>query len=237
MKTKSVWGKPPDRIYKLTSIVNEKFKNPRVCIVGCSDGKFVLPFARKNIKVVGYDIDSIAIYGGVKRFPISREVVRKKFVSYEEMMNEKFVDSCGKEVIGLLNRLEIENVSNIVEIRNEDFYGQQKNEEFDLVFTSCSLHYKNNLKYGIDRVVKRLKESVKLGGYIYIDYMMPLRDSYDFMSELFLRTGQMKKYFKNDEWDIISYREQKNPVFEAAHVDCLRDHFHRFGYFFARRIK
>ena len=71
MKTKSIWGVPPKRLYKLVSLLeNSNIKNPTACIVGCSDGKFLLPFARKHIKVVGYDIDKIALYGGTKAFPI-----------------------------------------------------------------------------------------------------------------------------------------------------------------------
>ena len=40
------------------------------CIVGCSDGKFLIPFARKHYKVSGYDIDEVALYGGYEQFPI-----------------------------------------------------------------------------------------------------------------------------------------------------------------------
>lgn len=32
-----------------------------------------MPFAREHIKVTGYDIDDIALYGGVKDFPIIKE--------------------------------------------------------------------------------------------------------------------------------------------------------------------
>ena len=67
MKTKSIWGNPPTRIYKLIELAEEKWgKNFDVCIVGCSDGKFLMPFARSKVKVTGYDIDKIDLYGGIK---------------------------------------------------------------------------------------------------------------------------------------------------------------------------
>ena len=65
MKTKSIWGNPPTRLYKLINLAKEKWgTNFSACIVGCSDGKFLMPFAREKIKVTGYDIDDIALYGG-----------------------------------------------------------------------------------------------------------------------------------------------------------------------------
>ena len=80
MKTKSIWGNPPTRLYKLINIAKKDWENNfSACIVGCSDGKFLMPFAREHIKVTGYDIDDIALYGGVKEFPIIKEKIKKKF--------------------------------------------------------------------------------------------------------------------------------------------------------------
>ena len=60
MKTKSIWGNPPKRLYKLINLAENKFnKRFNACIVGCSDGKFLMPFARKGYIVTGYDIDDI----------------------------------------------------------------------------------------------------------------------------------------------------------------------------------
>ena len=51
MKTKSIWGIPPKRLYNLITRAEEDFgKNFTACIVGCSDGKFLMPFAQKQIK-------------------------------------------------------------------------------------------------------------------------------------------------------------------------------------------
>ena len=70
MKTKSIWGNPPKRLYKLINLGKKQWGNDfTACIVGCSDGKFLMPFARDGINVTGYDIDDVALYGGNKMFP------------------------------------------------------------------------------------------------------------------------------------------------------------------------
>ena len=76
MKTKSIWGNPPTRLYKLLNLSKKEWGNNfTVCIVGCSDGKFLMPFARNEIKVTGYDIDEVALYGGdISKF-VPEEVV------------------------------------------------------------------------------------------------------------------------------------------------------------------
>ena len=52
----------------------------------------------------------------------------------------------------------------------------------------------------------------------------------------FYRKKEIINYF-NEDWEIISYKENNLPSFEGAHVDCVKDHFHRFGYILARRVK
>ena len=37
-----------------------------VAVLGCADGKFVLPAARRGHRVVAIDVDPVALYGGEK---------------------------------------------------------------------------------------------------------------------------------------------------------------------------
>lgn len=68
MKTKSIWGTSPTRIYKFKELINLKIGNKAsICIVGASDGKFVMPFLRSGFSVTAYDIDEVVVYGGKKR--------------------------------------------------------------------------------------------------------------------------------------------------------------------------
>ena len=52
----------------------------------------------------------------------------------------------------------------------------------------------------------------------------------------FYRKKEILQYF-DENWEIISCRENNHPTFEGAHVDCVKDHFHRFGYVLARKKK
>ena len=82
MKTKSIWGNPPTRLYKLISIAKKNLGHKfTACIVGCSDGKFLMPFAREGIMVTGYDIDDVALYGGIKDFPIVEKKIKYTYSS------------------------------------------------------------------------------------------------------------------------------------------------------------
>lgn len=236
MKTKSIWGNPPKRLYKLIKIGEDKWgKNFKACIVGCSDGKFLLPFARKEINVTGYDIDDVALYGGYKDFPI---VKKKKKYNYSRNFQSQDFQLENKRVYGITERIKIENLERFTKIEKRDFYKSKNEENFDIVFTSCSLHYSVNQDFTLEYKTKKLQDIVCVGGYLYIDYMMAIEeDDYKlFPKNKFYRKGEIKKYF-DDSWEIISIRENNGPSFEGAHVDCVRDHFHRFGYILARRIK
>ena len=236
MKTKSIWGNPPTRLYKLLNIAKKEWgKDFTACIVGCSDGKFLMPFAREGIKVTGYDIDDIALYGGFKDFPIIEKKIK---YPYSKNFKSKEFKLETKKVLGVTERLQIEKISQYAHIEKRDFYRNIPKEKFNVVFTSCSLHYSANKDFTLEDKTKKLQDIVKPNGYLYIDYMMAIdeQDYNTYPKEKFYRKNEIKKYFDSN-WEIISYRENNNPSFEGAHVDCVRDHFHRFGYIFARRMK
>lgn len=236
MKTKSIWGNPPKRLYKLIQRAEKDFgKDFTACIVGCSDGKFLMPFARKGIKVIGYDIDDIALYGGIKLFPIVPQKVKyeyqKNFKSQEYKLEEK-------RVLGITERIEIEKLNKYTEIEKLDFYKNPPKQKYDVVFTSCSLHYSINKDFNLQEKTEMLQNIVNKNGYLYIDYMMAIEENdYElYPKNKFYRKGEMLKYF-DDSWQIISYKENNKPSFEGAHVDCVKDHFHRFGYILAKKVK
>jgi hypothetical protein len=236
MKTKSIWGNPPKRLYKLLNMGYYTWGNDyEACIVGCSDGKFLMPFARKHIKVTGYDIDSIALFGGEKDFPI---VDKKVTYKYDPNFKSKEFKLETRRVYGVLERLAMEEISNYAHIEKRDFYRDVPNKKFNIVFTSCSLHYSANKDFTLEDKTKKLQSIVKKDGLLYMDYMMAIdeNDYETYPKEKFFRKGEILNYF-DDKWEIISVRENDKPSFEGAHVDCVRDHFHRFGYLLARRVK
>ena len=236
MKTKSIWGNPQTRLYKLLNLAKKKWgRDFTVCIVGCSDGKFLMPFARDRIKVTGYDIDDIALYGGFKDFPIVKDKI--KYAYSPNFVSKKF-DLESKRVLGVVERLELENISQYATIEKRDFYRNLPEKKFNVVFTSCSLHYSANQDFTLEDKTKKLQNIVLPNGYLYVDYMMAIdeNDYKNYPSFKFYRKGEILNYF-NEDWEILSFRENNNPSFEGAHVDCVRDHFHRFGYILARRIR
>ncbi len=236
MKTKSIWGNPPTRIYKLINLAKKECgSNCTACIVGCSDGKFLLPFARERIKVTGYDIDPIDLYGGIKEFPIRPG--NPKYEYSPDFVSPKY-ELQPIDVLGVIKRVEIEGLQKYANIEERNFYKNPPKEKFDVVFTSCSLHYTINNIFTLKEKVELLKNIVKKGGILYIDYMMALdeQDYEKYPDYKFFRNGEALKYLDED-WEIISYYEQKKPVFEAGHVVTTEDHFHRFGYLMAKRLK
>lgn len=236
MKTKSIWGNPPTRIYKLIELAEEKWgKNYNVCIVGCSDGKFLMPFARSKVKVTGYDIDKIDLYGGIKERPIRPGNLKYKY-SLDFVSPKYELEKI--EVLGVKRRVEEEGLEEYVTLEERNFYKNPPNKRFNVVFTSCSLHYTINNVFTLKEKIDKLKNIVKKDGLLYIDYMMALdeNDYEQYPNYKFFRNGEAKK-FLGDGWEILSYYELKKPVFEAGHVVTTYDHFHRFGYLLARKVK
>ena len=238
MKTKSIWGQTPSRLYRLIKLADERFKNENwtACIVGCSDGKFLIPFARAHHKVVGYDIDTIDLFGGEKDFPIYEK--RKKIPKYDRNFKSPNYPLETRKIRGLQERIEIEKLEDYARIEERNFYENPPKEKFNVVFTSCSLHYTINNKFSLQDKINKLKNIVENGGILYIDYKMALEeeDFESFPNYKFFRNGEAAK-FLGDGWKIISNYEQKKPVFEAAHVVTSYDHFHRFGYLLAIKEK
>ena len=236
MKTKSIWGNPPTRLYNLIKIAeNNWHKDFTACVVGCSDGKFLMPFARKGIHVTGYDIDEIALYGGSKLFPIVRKKVKYKYSKDFKSKDYKLEE---RKVVGILDRLKEESLQNFAKIERRDFYKDVPMEKFNVVFTSCSLHYSVNKDFSLEDKMSKLQSIVLPNGYLYVDYMMAI-DEEDYglyPNSKFFRKREILNYF-DDSWKIISLKENNSPTFEGAHVDCVKDHFHRFGYILAKRLK
>ena len=236
MKTKSIWGAPPTRLYKLINKAKKEWGNNfTACIVGCSDGKFLMPFVRKHIHVTGYDIDDIALYGGIKKFPIIKE---KSKYQYSPNFISKEFELEDKKVLGVIDRLSFEGLSEYATIEKRDFYRNVPQVKFNVVFTSCSLHYSANKDFTLEDKTKKLQSIVLPNGYLYIDYMMAIdeNDYEAYPAQKFYRKKEILNYF-DDNWKVISIKENNAPTFEGAHVDCVRDHFHRFGYILVRRIK
>jgi hypothetical protein len=237
MITASVWGRVPSRFYRLIRQVEAL--TPRrlsVCVVGCSDGKFVLPLLRRGHVVAAYDIDAVALFGGSKVFPLPRRNIPKPpYISFEQAESFPVLPSEMRKIAGLEERIRLERVTALASIYHQDFYHRPPGGLFDLVFTSCSIQYKNNQDLPVAAILHTLQAHVGQGGHLAIEYMLPLEDSHTWKAPHFLRTGQMRAFFSPADWSVVYCWEARRPQFEAAHVDRPQDHYHRFGYILARR--
>ncbi len=233
MKTKSCWGNPPSRLYHFINRLPQHIHD--VCIVGCSDGKFVFPFLRKGYRVTAIDIDKTALYGGMKQRPIERKKIEVlKYVSSNTKPQYDQLPTEAVQIDGLWKRCKKEHLTSNLNIIETDFYRDPPNKSFDVLFTSCSLQYKTNRSIPLEYIMNTLKNHVEIGGFLYMDYMMPLEDTHNWKSDHFFRSDQIKQFFSNG-WEILYNREMHRPIFEAAHIDRPEDHFHRFGYILARK--
>lgn len=212
-KTKSLWGPPPTRYYKFLDRVKETTnqEKPSICILGCSDGKFVLPAARKGFKVYAIDIDEIAINGGDKH-------------------------GVGGPVFmpGLNSRLASEGLDDKVDVVCEDFVNHVFPTDFHAVFTSGAVNYSYNLRHSIDSILGKAQSLVKSRGLIYFDYMLPLEKAH-FDRPNYFKRGDLRRFFDMKKWEIV-YDRVLPPLMEKAHVDMPLDHYHHWGHLLAKRI-
>lgn len=213
-KTSSLWGRPPTRYYDLLKRVEQSFPNCSlaVAIIGCSDGKFVLPPARRGHKVLAIDIDEVALYGGYKT----------------GLLGETYMP-------GLVSRLRTENLSDRVEVVLGDYFETHPTRKFHAVFTSGAVQYSRNQKHSMSHMVSCLQDSVKGGGFFYADYMLPMEEMYKGRDN-YPAKHRWSEFFIKDGWRII-YNRVLPPQFEKAHVDKPVDHYHHWGHILAHHTK
>lgn len=213
MKTASLWGTPPTRFYTYLRRLKDRSTDGELslAVLGCADGKFVLPAARQGIKVWAIDIDELTLFGG-----------------YKESEGESV------HVPGLAARLKAENLEHLVEITHGSFFDVHPNRTFDGVFTSGSFQYSNNIERGLDNMVTQVGSLVRDGGLLYIDYMLPYEEKYQGRPNC-PEADWWKDYFRsNPEWNVI-YNRAMPPTLDKAHLDYPVDHYHQWGHLLAER--
>ncbi|KIF78049.1 hypothetical protein QR77_38025 [Streptomyces sp. 150FB] len=212
MKTASLWGAPPTRFYTFLQRLEQRTTGtPTLAVLGCADGKFVLPAARRGIKVWAIDIDEVTLFGGYK-------------------------DNDGEQtrVPGLVSRLKTEGLEDLVEVRHGSFVDIHPERRFDGVFTSGALQYSNNTGNDLGDMVTRLGGLVREGGLLYIDYMLPHEEKYKGRPNC-PEAGWWKDYFRaRSEWNVV-YNRAMRPTLDKAHLDYPVDHYHQWGHLLAER--
>jgi hypothetical protein len=214
MKTSSLWGAPPTRYYSFLKRVEQHFHSQpiNVAILGCSDGKFVVPAARRGHTIFAIDVDEVALFGGVKEGPQGRV-----------------------HMPGLVTRLEAEGLLDRVQVVYGDFVSHRPVVPSEAVFTSGALQYSRNLIHTMDQMVQSVQLYIKPEGYLYVDYMLPLEEKYEGRNN-YPGRATWSSYFSDDQWQVL-YNRVLPPVFESAHVDNPLDHYHHWGHLLVHRLR
>ncbi|MGI8426324.1 MAG: hypothetical protein ACR2M4_06940 [Actinomycetota bacterium] len=214
MRTQSLWGKPPSRFYRLLRRLDRALgAGWELVVLGCADGKFVVPAARKGVRVYAVDCDEVALFGGRKAQP------------------------CGTTVLmeGLRRRLEREELESLVEIRHADFVAQRAPRRFTAVLTSGAIQYSRNVRYSADEIMCRIIEYVAPAGYLYVDYMLPWEAKYhgrpNCPDEEWWRWWSRRLA----GWKVL-YNRVLRPTRDPAHVEYPVDHYHRWGHLLMYRL-
>jgi len=185
LKTESIWGKPNRSFYNFLRLIKNTELPKTFCVLGCSDGKFVLPAARKGFEVLAIDIDKISLYGGnINLFG-------------ESVQN-----------IGMERRLEIEGLKERVKIVNGSFLEYDPKDGYSGVFTSGSIHYAENSHIPLDVVINKMKSFVSRSGLLFQEYIHTSESDND-PNRHFLDKEKMETFFVEPEWSIIKHRKKR----------------------------
>lgn len=197
-KVESMWGKPNKSYYKFLNLLEKSGLPKTLCILGCSDGKFVLPAARKGFSVLAIDIDANALYGGD-------------------------IDLFGETInnIGMVRRLEIEKLRDRVEVVNQSFIDHNHHDTYSGVFTSGSIHYADNSVYSLEEVINRIQSYVSPSGFLFQEYIHTSEADND-SNRHFVEKKIIASFFNDPQWTILKHRKKQytegpNPRVNQVH--------------------
>ena len=208
--TESVW-QATKTFFPLFLDQVERHGAETVCVVGASDGKYVLPLARRGLRVIAVERDVLALDGGPITLP----------------------GPLPGTMTGLRRRLAAEDLTSQVTILEADILEPPETiETVDAVWTSCSWHYSVNHRRPLADFVTAMQNLTRTDeGLFGAEYMMPVEPRH-FASEHYPEAGELRRYFTG--WDIAW--EAYTPAFvEDPHVEQPHPHVHRMGLLIASR--
>lgn len=208
--TRSVW-EDTTTFFPLFLTLIEQRDCQSVAVVGASDGKFVLPLARRGIRVIAVERDRTAVEGGPVLLP----------------------GDVATTMPGLRKRLAAEGLTDQVQILRADLLTlPDPAEPVDAVWTSCSWHYSINHHRPLADFISAMTHLCRPGGGIFgAEYMMPVEPRH-FGIEHYLSEGNVRAFLPGWRIDWETYTP---PFVEAPHVEQLTPHVHRMGLIIATR--
>lgn len=208
MKTPSLW-QDTKTFFPLFLAELDKRPAKTVCVIGASDGKFVIPLAKCGYRVLALERDAKALDGGPVELP----------------------GHVPDQMLGLRRRLEIEELTESVDIVEGDLLEVAGLPTCDAVWTSCSWHYSVNHRRPLADFLSRLQSVCGPDGIVGAEFMLPVEVRHQVI-EHYLTEGAIRRYF--DGWRFLW--EAYTPRFiEDPHVEQLAPHIHRMGFVVAQR--
>jgi hypothetical protein len=182
-----------------------------VAVVGASDGKFVLPLARRGLHVVALERNPLAINGGPVILPGQGPATMP----------------------GLRKRLAEEGLAKRVQIVEADLlHLVTEPPPADAVWTSCSWHYTaNHARPLADFINAMTGLCPRAGAVLGAEYMLPVQPHH-LNIEHYPEQGEVRRFFRG--W-AIDWETYTPPFIEAPHVEQLSAHSHRMGLIIATR--
>lgn len=199
LKTESIWGHPDRNYFRFLDRI-QKLRLPKtLCILGCSDGKFVIPAAKRGFSVLAIDMDRVALFGGVVNLS-DRQI----------------------KIGGLTDRLRKEGLEEKVKVVHDDYIAYSPESPYSGVFTSGSIHYGENSKYTFRETMESVKKYVAIPGLLFFEYIH--RSEFDSDPKRHFTTSQeLETVFDKREWEITSHKkrtyvEEPNPRVNQIHT-------------------
>lgn len=193
-----LWDRPNQRYLLFLERVRNKGLPLNICILGASDGNYVIPAVRRGFKVTAFENDKVSLYGGT----VSRG--DKKF-----------------STVGLFDHVVENKMQKDVNIIPKNFITYIGINTFSAVFTSGSIHYQDNSKYSLSKIIFRIQKYVSPNGLLLMEYIHKSVENND-PNRHFVTSNQLASFFNSNDWNITSnkkkeYIEAANPRNEKKH--------------------
>jgi len=153
-----------------------------LAVLGCADGKFVLPAARRGFSVLAVDVDHVALYGGPK--PGIGGLV---------------------SMPGLVSRLGTEGLVRRVDVVCADF-ATVTPRPMDSVFISGAIQHSRNLPRTAEELLNAALGFVRPGGLFYLDYMLPYEAKYIGRPNCPGAEWWRQRLTRLDGWHVVHHR-------------------------------
>lgn len=199
IKKGNLWYPPTKSIYSYLTHI-EKLGLPKtLAVLGCADGNYVIPAARRGFKVLAIDIDKIALYGG-----------------------QTCINGHQINIVGMRKKLIRLGLEKSVTIVDQSYLEYQPEMTYSGVITSESTHYEiNTSKYSLIEMIDKIKSYVSVNGILLFEHLhLCPRNS---NPKRYFTLDSLNSLFKNPQWKIIS---NKNKIY-SEEPNIRTNEFHQ----------